>query len=152
MKKTMKSATKKERGQAIVELTLGMGVLLLIMMGLLDLGRAYYIYIALEDSAGEAAVYLSIDPLCVDSTYGTNNECDDPNNAQFRAFNAAGGDLDWTGATFSTSVPANFGTGSTVSVTIEYSFDLITPIITSIAGANSITLTSTATQTIVADY
>ena len=150
MKNTMKRANKKERGQALVELTLGMGVLMLILMGLLDLGRAYFIYIALEDSAGEAAVYLSIDPGCVDTSGGA--ECADPNNAQYRAFNAAGGHLDWSGATFTTSVPTNFGTGSTVSVTIEYSFDLITPIITSIAGANSLTLSSTATQTIVTDY
>ncbi len=146
-----KTNKKLERGQSLVEMTVGFVILIMILMGLLDLGRAYYIYIALEDSAGEAAVYLSLYPACRDSTDGTG--CADPNNALYRAQNAASGYFDWTdgNTTFTVDRPTPYGTGSTVEVTIQHTFELITPLIPSIAGADHLTLSATATQTIVSE-
>ncbi len=45
-----------ERGQSMVEMALGFVLLLIVLSGLLDVGRAFYIYVALEDAAGEAAL------------------------------------------------------------------------------------------------
>src|SRR5882757_3411261 len=87
---------KLQRGQSLVEMSIGFVVLLIILSGLLDIGRAYFIYIAMEDAAGEAALYLSIDPECK-TTADTNLlhdppiNCADPNNADYRARNAGGG-------------------------------------------------------------
>jgi len=47
-----------ERGQSLVEMSIGFIILTLIVMGILDLGRVYFLNLALEDAAGEAALYL----------------------------------------------------------------------------------------------
>ena len=56
---------KTQRGQSIVELALLfplLMMLLMLLMGLLDLGRAYYIMVALRDAAEEGASYAAIQP------------------------------------------------------------------------------------------
>jgi len=53
---------KNEKGQSLVEVALAMPLLIIIMMGILDLGRAYLTYIALSDAAAEGAAYAAIHP------------------------------------------------------------------------------------------
>ncbi len=144
-----RARARSERGQSLVELTLGFTMLLILMSGLLDLGRAYFLYVALEDGAGEAALYLSINPQCWDNS---GPGCADPNNALYRARNAGGAFVDWQSAVITVN-PVSYGDrdtiGDTVSVSIAYSFQLLTPVIPEIAGANPITLTGQASQMIV---
>jgi hypothetical protein len=111
--------------------------------------------VALEDSVGEAALYLSIDPLCRTAA-DTNpsgtppRDCSDPNNAEWRARNAVGGVLDWSTATITTfAPPALMGAGATVRVQIVYPYHLLTPLISQIAS--QIDLTVEATQTVFND-
>src|SRR5512145_776992 len=75
---------QKQRGQSFVEFSLSLVLILLILCGLLDLGRVYLIYVALTDGAGEAALYLSINPNCPEPD-PAKPECNDPNNARYRA-------------------------------------------------------------------
>ncbi|MBK8027063.1 MAG: pilus assembly protein [Chloroflexi bacterium] len=138
-----------ERGQSIVEVSIGFVVILLILSGLLDLGRAYFLHIALEDAVGEAALYLSINPSCRTALDGP--DCADPNNAEYRAMNAGGGNLNWVDATVTIERPAVFGVGDPVEVTISAPFRLIMPFMPQIAGLNPITLTSHATQVIISE-
>lgn len=137
---------KGQRGQSLVEFSLTAIIILLILSGLLDLGRLYFIYVALEDSAGEAALYLSLYPQCPDATAGT--DCTDPNNAEWRARNAAGGVLNWSTTTI-TLDPGLAAAGQTVSATIVYPYRILTPLISQIA--NEINLTVVATNTILND-
>src|SRR5690349_16800298 len=100
MKTMFKRAQKKEWGQALVEMAITAPVLILILSGLLDLGRVYYTFIALEEAAAEAALYLAIEPSCQDSTDPdtgvTGNPCADPNNALYRAETAGNEEFDAT--------------------------------------------------------
>lgn len=143
------SNKRAESGQSLVELSLGLLFIFFFLLGLLDLGRLYFLYISLEDSAGEAAIYLSLFPECPDDTSGPT--CTGFNNAEWRARNAAGGDIDWSGITYLPNVPSPYGTGDEVSVRLEYQFDLLTPIISQIANATNLKLVATATQTIVSE-
>lgn len=163
----------RERGQSLVELTLGMAVLVLLISGLVDLGRAYFIFVALEDGAGEAALYLSINPDCWD-TSGTG--CADPNNALYRATHAGGSYVDWDnpstviqvcppppGAVPDISDTEYWGwcsaagtldglaVGDTVTVSVKYYFDLLTPLIPNIAGVNPLPLRAEASQWVVTE-
>ena len=141
-----------EQGQSLVEMAIGFVLLLIILSGLVDIGRAYFIYIALEDGAGEAALYLSIDPECrtsADSPADKPTLCADPNNADYRARNAGGGNINWSAATITISRPEMYGVGDPVSVTIEYSVPLVTPFMPRFAGINPIPLRVHATQTII---
>lgn len=143
MKLSVKPKSHFERGQSLVEFAVGLVVILVILCGLLDLGRAYFIYVALEDGAGEAALYLSINPECRYASDGV--ACADPNNAEFRARNAGGLNVDWTHANIIIERPA-LGVGEPVSVTVEYPFPLVTPLIPRIVGSETITLTAKASQ------
>ncbi|MFN8377517.1 MAG: TadE family protein [Anaerolineae bacterium] len=136
-----------EKGQSLVEMTVGFVVLVVILSGLLDLGRIYFIYVALEDGAGEGAIYLSINPACRTASDGA--ACANDANAEWRARNAGGQFVDWTAANVVIKRPSVFGVGDPVSVTIEYSFRLLTPVMPQITGLNPLTLRVTADQTII---
>jgi Flp pilus assembly protein TadG len=143
---------RREKGQSLVEFSLGLVVLLLVVCGLLDLGRVYFTFVALEDGAGEAALYLSLHPKCLrnDSVTAIVDECKDPNNATFRAQNSGGYEVDWNKATLTFSVPAA-SVGEPVKVTVDYNYKLLTPIIPRIAGVNPIKITASASQIIITE-
>jgi Flp pilus assembly protein TadG len=50
----------KEQGQSLVELAMSLVVLLILIAGLVDLGRAFFTYIALRDAAQEGASYATV--------------------------------------------------------------------------------------------
>jgi len=57
-----------ERGQSLTELSIAMAMMLILLAGVADLGRAFFTYIALRDAAQEGALYGSFafsepDPL-----------------------------------------------------------------------------------------
>ncbi|MCC6614096.1 MAG: pilus assembly protein [Anaerolineae bacterium] len=138
-----------ERGQSLVEVSIGFVILVIIVSGLLDLGRAYFIHIALEDGAGEAALYLSINPGC--RTAADGDDCADPNNAEYRALNAGGAQVDWPAATINIERPDPYGVGDPVSVSITYPFHLISPFVPRFAGINPIYLGVNASQVIIGE-
>ena len=53
---------KAERGQSLVEFAVGIAFILIMLAGVLDLGRAYFSYLALQDAAQEGALYGSLAP------------------------------------------------------------------------------------------
>ena len=56
----------KEQGQSLVELSISLVILLTLLAGMVDLGRAFFTYITLRDAAQEGASYASViidDPL-----------------------------------------------------------------------------------------
>ncbi len=50
----------KERGQSLVELALILPVLILVLLGILDFGRAFYAYNAISNAAREGARYGTV--------------------------------------------------------------------------------------------
>jgi TadE-like protein len=138
---------KAQKGQSLVEFSLGLVMLLLIVSGLLDVGRLYFTFVALEDAAGEGALYLSLNPQCVHATDGT--ECANPNNADYRVRNSGGQEVDWSNADIKFDIPEPYGVGEPVKVTVSYSYRLFTPIIPKITGLNPITISANASQIII---
>jgi Flp pilus assembly protein TadG len=51
-----------ERGQSLVEMGFATVVLLILLGGIVDLGRAFFSYMALRDAVQEGATYGSINP------------------------------------------------------------------------------------------
>ena len=49
-----------EQGQSLVELAMSLVVLLILVAGLVDLGRAFFTYVALRDAAQEGASYAAV--------------------------------------------------------------------------------------------
>ncbi len=165
-KQFSKHKAQLESGQSLVEMAIGMVVLVFLISGLLDLGRVYFTYVALEDGAGEAALYLSINPDCPFASSGA--QCALPNNAEWRAMHAGRGVndsgtqinlVDWNLANIVIEGPTTappraisaWQVGEKVRVRIEYPFRLLTPFIPRIAGVNPITLYVNASATIMVE-
>jgi len=51
---------KKESGQSLVEFAMSIMFLIILVAGVVDLGRAFFVYIALRDAAQEGAAYASV--------------------------------------------------------------------------------------------
>jgi hypothetical protein len=156
-------------------MALALPLLLLILSGLLDLGRVYFTYLTIQDAATESALYLSVNPFCpiapedgtntaVERMNGTKDNdpvgsgnppspaaCDDPNNAVFRAFESAPTQtivlVDWDEVFMEYSVPPNPAIGVEVEVALEYPYEMLTPIFSNLVGA--ITLRSEASQIVI---
>ena len=149
-RKSRQQSDEKELGQSLVEIGISMVFFFFFLLGLLDLGRAYFIMVALEDSAAEAATFLSIDPECSDSSV---SGCADPNNAEWRAANAVGDQLNFDRPEVQVLVEyptSGKSTGNQVRVFIRYPFTPLTPIISAISGGQ-LTLVGDATQIILVE-
>lgn len=158
-----RSTSKKDQAQALVETALGMVIIVIIMAGLIDLGRIWFIYTVLEDAAGEGALYLAIKPDCPDPNATTpTTDCTNPGNAAWRIRESSKGlvQLDDPLTTRINTDPdslypdddVNPGIhepGETVYIEIEHDIELLTPFIQGIAGSDGLTLTVDASQVIV---
>lgn len=52
-----------ENGQSMVELALIITILMILLAGVIDMGRAFFTYMAMRDAAQEGAAYGSINPF-----------------------------------------------------------------------------------------
>ena len=60
--KRKENFSSQELGQSLTELALMMVFLLILVAGIVDIGRAFFTYIALRDAAQEGAIYASYEP------------------------------------------------------------------------------------------
>jgi len=65
-------ARRTETGQAVAELAMVLPVLLLILLGCLDLGRAFYVWMALANGSREGARYACLYPTDANGALNTN--------------------------------------------------------------------------------
>lgn len=119
----------RERGDGLVEFALILPVLMLVLMGILDLGRAVYAYNVVANSAREGARYGIASPS---DTVGMINV----------ARSSAVG-LDPNRITVTIDNP----TSDTLRVAVSYDFHLVTPLVAQVLGGRSaLLLTSQATM------
>ena len=120
------------RGQSLVEVALTFPILVMLLLGLLDFGRAYYALVVLNDAAAEGAAYA--------------------------ATRQDGGDivLRVRGAEATSLVPMDlvavevsggpYSVGAGVTVTVTYQMEPFTPFVTGLVGSRWLTLRGSATQ------
>ena len=53
---------KKENGQSMIELALTITILMVLLAGTIDLGRAFFTWLTMRDASQEGATYGSYDP------------------------------------------------------------------------------------------
>jgi len=70
-----RSLARSERGQSLVEVALAMPFLLLILLGIADLGRAFYYTVTISGAAREAAAFAVMNPSASSATV-TQHACD----------------------------------------------------------------------------
>lgn len=140
---------RAERGQSLIELTLVLPFLLLIMVAALDLGRAYYVYVALTNAAREGARYGASNPSNDSGVRSrVQKEVENSNlsipGGQIPApvcYEYVEGSTDF-GASISCDAA---GSGDYIVVTVNYPFRLVTGYVLNL---NTINLSQSATMAI----
>jgi Flp pilus assembly protein TadG len=126
--------SERERGTAIVELALVLPIMLLMAMGVLDFGRAIYVRNALANAARDGARFATIDPrntACIQSAAAANSSL-----------------ANLTAANVSITRPGTLLPGQPITVAVQSTYQPLTPLIASTIGANSLTLSASATMQI----
>ena len=139
----------RSRGQSLVEFALILPLLLVFLATILDLGRIYYANISLLNAAREGAFQASKTP----DSYQGGQPCNTTTNlivcrvqleSKGSMVEVAEADIDVDCSKSGCPLEAN----STVTVTVDGQFQLITPILGFIFGGQTIDMESSATQQI----
>jgi Flp pilus assembly protein TadG len=124
------------RGQALTEFALVLPVLLLVLLGLLDFGRAVYAFNAVSNSAREGARVAIVDQSQVGGVYAAARE------AAAQATALGLDPANTSQVTVSFPDPLGACLGCTARVKVTYQFNAITPIVGSIIGPISVSSTT----------
>jgi Flp pilus assembly protein TadG len=123
-----------QKGQSLVEVALSLPLLLLILAGILDLGRAYFTYITLSDAAAEGAAYAAVHPSntqqVIDRAVDSSND--------LVIIDPAMVAVDYV----------DMAPGNPVTVTVSYDYEIITPIINGFVP-DGLTLRAVVVQAII---
>ncbi|HQE92675.1 MAG TPA: TadE/TadG family type IV pilus assembly protein [Anaerolineae bacterium] len=112
---------KRENGQSVIEFALTLPLLILMLMGLLDFGRAYFIVVMLNDAAAEGAVYAGACPTDVDGI-------------QLRVTEAASDNLIQIEPADVTVLGSVIAAGESITVSVRYEFTFLTPLVNEMFG------------------
>lgn len=144
----MEKRRRRERGAALVELALIVPAVALLVMGTVDLARAYRMNIRLEGAAREGAAFLQIYPNEITCT-GVNNDLldrvalEDPDLpgedgyavTALRYDGTDFSDYDVCDSQATPPVTPTVEPGDRVRVDVHATFDLITPLISNVVGS-----------------
>ena len=129
---------KAEKGQSLLEFALIVPILLIILAGVLDLGRLYYAYVAVTDAAAEGASYAAIHP-----------QANERAEVLQRAQEASGALVQIDPTMVQVDCPA-VAAGAPITVTVSYSFTVATPLLNVIVPSGELRLRAVATESILA--
>ncbi len=130
-----------EKGQSMIELALTITILMVLLAGTIDMGRAFFTWLALRDAAQEGASYGSFAPT-------------DTAGIEARARSSFADSVNDPSALVSILVdysgPKCLGNPqSTITVTVDYqNFPITTPLLGTIVGGQNIPIRATVNDTI----
>lgn len=136
MKKEQNHSNKKN-GQSLVEMAVVLVILLFLVGGIVDLGRAFSSTMILRDAVHEGALYGSTDP-------------ENTTAIKLHVLNSSAMVPDMiSGNDIKVEVIGNPCTGNRIRITADYSdFPIIMPFIGAILGGQTFSLGATVTHTI----
>jgi hypothetical protein len=139
---TPQAEQSREKGQSLVEFAISLVMLVVLVSGIVDLGRALFTLITLNDAAKEGATYGSICPTDVDGIYTRLMEsASDPISLS---------NLTEEDVSVCVSVPgsedcgANVQVGNEITVFVNHLHEISTPFLGSIIGRQNLLLTASA--------
>lgn len=132
-------ASPAEKGQSLVEFAISLVIILILLAGIVDAGRALFTYMALRDAAQEGALYGSIDPT-------NTSEIEERVRNASDMVQGFGSDIQ-----VQVTIDGAACTGSAITVRVTYaSFPLTMPFIGIFVGSQSVPISATITDTILA--
>ena len=132
---------EREKGQGLVEFAVSVVLLMLILAGILDLGRLFFQYIAMRDAAQEGTVYAIVYPTyCSQIVDRTLSVLSDPTGILV--------DVEVDYGDCGSALPENACSGNEVRVTVtDPDFPITMPFLGEFVG-NSINLEASVSGTI----
>jgi Flp pilus assembly protein TadG len=132
-----------EKGQSLVELALTLLIILTLLAGAVDLGSAFFSYVAIRDAAQEGALYGSLYPT-------------DTNGIYYRVRQSSSAPVNLSDISIVTVPPPSTPQGACrplsgsnpITVTVRYNYELSMPFIGAILGTDKIPLSASVTDTI----
>ena len=150
-----KYGSRREQAQSLVELALSFMIVMFLLSGIVDIGRAFFILIELRDASQEGAIYASLYPATSYDTETINRVLASSTNPINLQNEYDAGNLTVTIATQDGHMrcAAFHGTGSDtwahgITVTVTYTFPFTMPLIQTFIGSNTMPLRSSTTNTI----
>lgn len=140
----------RARGQAVVEFALAMILFLLFLLAMIDLGRAWFTWVGLENAAAEGSLYGMANPNCQTVEEGAANCGAQENSIEYRVKNESKDAMlnpDEVGWVATLEDPGEIGPGTKITVTVSYPFRPIVPFLSAF-GAGEITIYATAVEII----
>jgi len=142
-KVTNKRIERGEKGQSMVELALTLLIILTLLAGAVDLGSAFFSYVAIRDAAQEGALYGSLYPT-------------DTNGIYYRVRQSSSAPVNLSDISIVTVPPPSTPQGACrplsgsnpITVTVRYNYELSMPFIGAILGTDKIPLSASVTDTI----
>jgi len=133
-----KEHNKPNRGQSLVEVALVLPIILMILLGLLDFGRAYFTLVALHDAADEGASYAPIRPSDVAGIQLRTAE------ASTRLIPIQQGDVNVV-------YPPTLVVGAPITVTVDFLMDIYTPFVQGMLPDGELILVGSSTHPIISN-
>lgn len=140
---------RAEKGQGMAEFAISLVILLILLAGVVDLGRMFFAYIIIRDAAQEGAVYGSIAPK--DNLTVLQNQVEERVKAAFTdPVDASNVPIDLTKLNVQTEIlGATCATpGSGVRVRVEYSVPVTMPFLGTIIGSQDMPMAATVENAI----
>lgn len=133
---------KHEKGQSMVELAISLVVLLILVAGIADLGRMFFYYIGMRDSAQEGVVYGITEPAqCQEIIDRAVSLLNDPDGIQV--------DVTVNGVDCASATAVDACSGNALWVTVtDPNFDINMPFLGTILGRQQIKLEAEVSGTI----
>lgn len=127
----------KMKGQSLTEFAIGFSVMLLLIVGIVDFGRAFFTYMALNDAVQEGALYGSLNPTNISGI-------------ETRVQGIAVGPIDMSQVVVDVDTIGPPCAGHQIIVEGTYNFQVAMPFIGTIAGAQNFPISATVIDYIVA--
>jgi Flp pilus assembly protein TadG len=143
---------QNDKGQSMVELAISLMFLLFLVAGVVDLGRAFFTYIALRDAAQEGAAYASVAreelsaPMACSAIIGRTQAT---SSTQIVDLTDTIITVNFDGVPCASASNSNACHGSEVEVIVHYpNFQITTPLLGTILGSQTVPITASILDTV----
>lgn len=160
--------TRARRGQSLVELSISLMVMLLLLVGAVDFGMAFFSYVAMRDAAQEGALFGSFNSYIDNDSNGRFTTGVDTVNdvgVRTRVRESSTSPVDFSDTTLipdayitveattgnaceGTTDVSGVPTANGIRVTVQYDYPVMTPLVGAVIGSQTIHLTAVVTDTI----
>ena len=141
-----------EKGQSLVELAMSLMFLLILVAGVVDLGRAFFTYIALRDAAQEGAAYASVARTNITDGRKCNEiiaRVQGTSSTQIVDLADTNVTIIMDGIDCESAINTNACYGRAVKVVVHYAdFRITTPLLGTILGSQTVPITASIIDTV----